>query len=61
MARKRETVRGSKEGIKIKIVIINGSTRKGNTLTAIEAFVRGASGKYEMEVLAELEKIGRNV
>lgn len=29
----------------MKIVIVNGSARKGNTLTAIEAFVKGASEK----------------
>ena len=31
----------------MKIVIINGSARKGNTLTAINAFIKGASGKNE--------------
>ncbi len=36
----------------MKIVIVNGSARKGNTLTAIEAFVKGASEKNEIEVLA---------
>lgn len=35
----------------MKIVIINGSARKGNTLTAIEAFVKGASEKNEIEVI----------
>ena len=35
----------------MKIIIINGSARKGNTLTAIEAFVKGASGKHEIEVI----------
>ena len=29
----------------MKIVIINGSARKGNTLTAINAFIKGASEK----------------
>lgn len=29
----------------MKVIIINGSARKGNTLTAIEAFVKGASEK----------------
>ena len=29
----------------MKIVIINGSARRGNTLTAIDAFVKGASEK----------------
>ena len=36
----------------MNIVIVNGSARKGNTLTAIEAFVKGASEKNEIEVLA---------
>ena len=27
----------------MKIVIINGSARKGNTLAAINAFIKGAS------------------
>ena len=33
----------------MKVIIINGSARKGNTLTAIEAFVKGASEKNEIE------------
>ncbi len=36
----------------MKIVIINGSARKGNTLTAIQAFSEGASVKNEIEVIA---------
>ena len=36
----------------MKIVIINGSARKGNTLTAIEAFIRGAEEKNEIEIIA---------
>ena len=36
----------------MKIVIINGSARKGNTLTAIEAFIRGAKEKNEIEIIA---------
>ena len=32
----------------MKIVIINGSARRGNTLTAIDAFVKGASEKNEI-------------
>ena len=32
----------------MKIVIINGSARKGNTLTAINAFIKGASGKNDV-------------
>ena len=36
----------------MKIVIINGSARKGNTLTAINAFIKGADEKNEIEVIA---------
>ena len=32
-------------------IIINGSARKGNTLTAINAFIKGASEKNEIEVI----------
>lgn len=35
----------------MKIVIINGSARKGNTSTAIEAFIKGASEGNEIEVI----------
>ena len=35
----------------MKIVIINGSARKGNTLTAINAFIKGASEKNEIEII----------
>ena len=35
----------------MKIVIINGSARKGNTLTAIDAFMKGALEKNEIEVI----------
>ena len=35
----------------MKVIIINGSARKGNTLTAIEAFVKGASEKNEIEII----------
>ena len=35
----------------MKIVIINGSARKGNTLTAINAFIKGASEKNELEII----------
>ena len=31
----------------MKIIIINGSARKGNTLTAINALIKGASEKNE--------------
>ena len=34
----------------MKIVIINGSARKGNTLTAINAFIKGASEKNEIGI-----------
>ena len=33
----------------MKIVIINGSARKGNTLAAINAFIKGASEKNKIE------------
>lgn len=36
----------------MRIVIINGSARKGNTLTAINAFTKGAGEKNEIEVIA---------
>ena len=36
----------------MKIIIVNGSARKGNTLTAIDAFVKGASAKNEIEIIA---------
>ncbi len=35
----------------MKIVIINGSARKGNTLTAINAFINGASQNNEMAII----------
>lgn len=35
----------------MKIVIINGSARRGNTLTAIDAFIKGASEKNEIEII----------
>ena len=35
----------------MKIVIINGSARKGNTLRAIDAFIKGASEKNEIEII----------
>ncbi len=35
----------------MKVIIINGSARKGNTLTAIEAFVKGASEKTKLKSL----------
>lgn len=35
----------------MRIVIINGSARKGNTLAAIGAFVKGASEKNEIEMI----------
>lgn len=36
------------EDTRMKIVIINGSARKGNTLTAINAFIKGASEKKSL-------------
>lgn len=35
----------------MKIVIINGSARKGNTLRAIEAFCEGAKANHEIEII----------
>ena len=35
----------------MKIVIVNGSARKGNTLAAINAFVEGAKGNHEIEII----------
>ena len=40
----------------MKIVIINGSARKGNTLTAINEFIKGASEKNEIKII-EHDKI----
>lgn len=39
------------EDTRMKIVIINGSARKGNTLAAINAFIKGASEKNEIEII----------
>ena len=39
------------EEIYMKIVIINGSARKGNTLRAIDAFIKGASEKNVIEII----------
>ena len=36
----------------MKIVIINGSARKGNTLTAIQAFTEGVAEGNEVEIIA---------
>ncbi|MDO4939797.1 MAG: flavodoxin family protein [Lachnospiraceae bacterium] len=35
----------------MKIVILNGSPRKGNTLTAINAFAEGAKQKNDIEII----------
>ena len=35
----------------MKIVIINGSARRGNTLTAIDAFIKGHQKKNEIEII----------
>ena len=35
----------------MKILVLNGSPRKGNTLAAITAFTRGVSSKHELEVV----------
>ena len=36
----------------MKIVIVNGSARKGNTLTAIQAFAEGVAEDNEIEIIA---------
>ena len=36
----------------MKIVIVNGSARKGNTLTAIQAFAEGVAEENEIEIIA---------
>lgn len=35
----------------MKIAVINGSARKGNTLDAINAFIEGVDGKHEIEMI----------
>ena len=40
----------------MKIVIINGSARKGNTLTAINAFIKGASEKNDSIRVSEIKR-----
>lgn len=35
----------------MKIVIINGSARKGNVLTAIDAFQKGAAAGNDIEII----------
>ena len=35
----------------MKILVLNGSPRKGNTLTAINSFVKGVSCEHEVEVV----------
>lgn len=35
----------------MKIVILNGSARKGNSSAAIDAFIEGVQGKHEIEVI----------
>ena len=37
----------------MKILVLNGSPRKGNSVAAINAFVGGASKKHEVEVMKE--------
>lgn len=36
----------------MKIAIVNGSARKGNTLTAIQAFIEGSAENNEVEIIA---------
>ena len=43
------------EDTRMKIVIINGSARKGNTLTAINAFIKGRSEEHTSELSHRLE------
>lgn len=43
----------------MKIVIVNGSARKGNTLAATEAFSEDAKAKNE--ITKELKELGRNL
>jgi len=43
----------------MNIVIINGSARKGNTLTTIDAFIKGASEKNEIEIIKPENHCGR--
>ena len=40
----------------MKIVIVNGSARKGNTLTAIQAFAEGVAEENEIEVIAPVDR-----
>lgn len=35
----------------MKIAVVNGSARKGNTLAAIEAFSEGAKANHEIEII----------
>ena len=35
----------------MKILVLNGSPRKGNTVTAINAFAEGAKDKNEIEII----------
>ena len=44
----------------MKIIIINGSARKGNTLTAINALIKGASEKNEIEVFSSRRRHTRS-
>lgn len=44
----------------MKIVIVNGSARKGNTLAAIEAFSEGAKAKNEIEIIQADKLVGND-
>ena len=35
----------------VKILVLNGSPRKGNSVTAINAFAEGAKAKNEVEIV----------
>lgn len=37
--------------ITMKILVLNGSPRKGNTVTAINAFTEGAKGRNDVEII----------
>lgn len=45
----------------MKIVIINGSARKGNILTAINAFMKGAADRNAIEEFSQTNCISVHV
>lgn len=40
----------------MKIAIVNGSPRKGNTYTAINALINGTAGKHDIDII-EADKL----